>query len=99
MKQVIGFRRKGLYFFLMDSANKQITCFSWAISGKDFTVIEYACLDAPRGMGSPHSCGRSYCGDARPNAGIPSASPSVPDHRFTLGGLQNDWTDKTCLSG
>jgi DDE superfamily endonuclease len=28
-----------------------------AIFGKDFTVIEYACPDTPRGMGSPHSFG------------------------------------------
>ena len=33
-----------------------------AIFGKDFTVIEYACPDAPQGIGSPHSFGRSYCG-------------------------------------
>ena len=70
-----------------------------AIFGKDFTVIEYACPDAPQGMGSPHSFGRSDGGYARLNAGIPSASSSVPDRRFTLGSLQNDWTDTTCLSG
>ena len=70
-----------------------------AISGKDFTMIEYACPDTPRGMGSPHSFGRSYYGYARLNAGIPSASSSVADRRFTLGSIPNDWTEKACLSG
>src|SRR5215468_4615187 len=71
----------------------------WAIFGKDFTVIEYACHDAPWGMGRPHSFGKSYCGYARLNAGIPCASSTVADRRFTLGGLQNDWSDEACLSG
>lgn len=35
---------------------------AWAIFGKDFTVIEYACPDAPQGIGSPHSFGREYYG-------------------------------------
>jgi hypothetical protein len=35
---------------------------SKAIFGKDFTVIEYACPDAPQGIGSPHSFGREYYG-------------------------------------
>ena len=70
-----------------------------AISGKDFTMIEYACPDIPRGMGSPHSFGRSYYGYARLNAGIPSASSSVADRRSTRGGLHNDGSDQAGLAG
>jgi Rhodopirellula transposase DDE domain len=54
---------------------------------------------APREMGSSHSFGRSYCGPARLDAGIPSASTSVSERRWTLGGLHNAGAAKACRAG